>query len=173
MHRLIPAALLCLIFTAIAGCKTSEANYRAAYERAVAGRDSTLGIDSTIYGNVRRQMDTRTATLADGSTVDIYGQHVRMVEGTGAPDATLRRYNVVVGRFKQLFNARSMRNRLAEGGIFPGAFVVKTAEPYHYVVAASYASLDSAAAALRNMPDGVPPMRPPLPFILDATSCRQ
>lgn len=158
---------------ALSGCRTSEANYRAAYERTVAGRDSAMSVDSTIYGAVRRQMDMRTVPLADGTSVPVYSQHVRVTDGGGGTNEALRRYNVVVGRFKQLFNARSMRERLVDNGVFPGAFVVETAEPYYYVVGASTASPDSAAAILRNLPTGTPPMRDPLPLILDATQRRQ
>ncbi len=169
------AALLPLasILLGLVGCRTSEANYRQAYERAVAGRDSSLAVDSTIYGAVRRQAETRTVTLADGSTVAVRAQHVRVTENGGGVNENLRRYNVVVGRFKQVFNARSMRERMVDGGVLPEAFVVETSEPYYYVVARSTSSLDSAAAYMRMLPAGLPPMREPLPFVLDATSRRR
>ena len=165
--------LIILASLALVGCKTSEANYRQAYERAIAARDSTSDLDSTIYGQVRREMKIRQMTLADGSSVPVYSQHVRITEGGGGINESLRRYNVVVGRFKQAFNAKSLRNRLVDDCGIPSAFVVETAEPYYYVVASSHSTLAEAAAAMRALPSSVPPMREPLPFILDATSRRR
>lgn len=165
---LILNILAAVIFT-VAGCKTSESNYREAYEKAIAGREANADLDSTVYGTVRRQMSVREVVLPDGTTVPVYVQHVRVTDGGGGIPENLRRYNVVVGRFKQLFNAKSLRNRLVDDNVFPGAFVVQTAEPYYYIVASSWSSLAEAAAAMRAMPANAPAMKEPLPFILDAT----
>lgn len=166
MIYLAAAALL----GSLGGCRTTEANYREAYEKAIAGRDSSLAVDSTIYGGVRRQMQMAPVTLADGSSVEVWRQHVRVAPDCGALNENLHRYNVVVGRFKQIFNARSMRNRLVDSGTLPQCMVVETSEPFYYVVAASFRQVDSAAAFLKALPADLPPMRPPLPFILDATA---
>lgn len=173
-RTILPVFTLMIVgLFATVGCRTSEANYREAYEKTIAGRDSSLSVDSTIYGAVRREAKMRNMALADGSSVPVHTQHVRITEGGGGINENLRRYNVVVGRFKQLFNARSLRNRLVDGNIYPHAFVVETSEPYYYVVAHSDVSLDSAAYFMRHLPDNVPAMREPLPFILDATSRRR
>ena len=150
-------AVSALIVPTLFSCKTSEANYRSAYEKAIAGRDSDSAVDSTIYGAQRRSMETVTLDTPDG-------------EGGGS-DEKLRRYNVVAGQFKQLFNAKSMRERLADGK-YPSAFVIETAEPYYYVVIASYDDISEATAeldALRQSGNIV--MREPLPYILEGI-CR-
>lgn len=154
-------------------CRTSEANYRAAYERAVAGRDSALALENTVYGQDRRDFATQTVTMADGRSIGLVGRHVRVADNTGNLPEQMKRYNVVVGRFKQIFNARDMRNRLADGA-FPSAMVLQTAEPYYYVVSGSYSTLEDAVAAMDAIGDRVS-MRPPLPFIIDAapTSSRR
>lgn len=170
MRRFTLLLAAAVVLASLGGCRTTEANYREAYEKAIAGRDSSLAVDSTIYGGVRRQMRMSTATLGNGSTVEVWRQHVRIAPETGALSENLHRYNVVVGRFKQIFNARSMRNRLVDNGTLPQCMVVETSEPYYYVVAASFRELDSAATFLKALPEGLPPMREPLPFILDATS---
>lgn len=171
MRRLLYiAAILCLSATITTGCRTNESNYRRAYERAIEGRENAVDFDSTVYGAVRRQMKSRSYTLADGTSVPVNGQHVRITEGGGGSPENLHRYNVVVGRFKQLFNARSLRNRLVDGGLAPGAFVVETGEPYYYIVASSHRTLAEAAEALARLPEGIPGMSDPLPFILDATA---
>ncbi|MDE6463366.1 MAG: hypothetical protein K2L16_01860 [Muribaculaceae bacterium] len=170
MRRLTAIAAAALILAAaLPGCKTSEANYRSAYERAIAGRDSSDGIDSTVYGAVRRELNMRTVVMDGGREQEVYTQHVRVTEGGGAIRENLRRYNVVVGRFKQLFNARSLRERLVEAG-YPGAFVVETAEPYYFVVLSSHTTLPDAVSAMEAFPEDVVRMKEPLPFVLDATS---
>ncbi len=158
---------------AVFSCRTSEANYRAAYERAVAGRDSALAIENTVYGRDRRDFATHTVTLSDGRSIGLVGRHVRVADDSGALPEQMKRYNVVVGRFKQIFNARDMRNRLADS-VYPGALVLQTAEPYYYVVSGSYSTLEEAADAMEAIGDRVS-MRPPMPFIIDAapTSSRR
>lgn len=160
---------LAVLLAAVAagGCKTSEANYRAAYERAVANRDSRTALDSTIYGSQRHSLDTRVLTLGD-STFDVRTQRVSVTEDGGGLREYLKPYNVVVGQFKQLFNAQSMRNRLAYSG-YPRAFIVQTAEPYYYIVLSSHDTDTEAAHAiseLRAVSDFPVVMRSPLPYIL-------
>lgn len=165
--------LLLTLFTSMvfASCKTTEANYRAAYEKTIAARDSSESIDDTIYGKERRQKKTNTVESAHGS-VEVTTQMVKVTKNGGGTPENLRRYNVVAGQFKQQFNAISLRNRLADSG-YPGAFVVETAEPYYYIVTGSYGSIDEASEALNKLkaasPQGV---REPCPFILDATARR-
>lgn len=164
LRRCALAALAAAIL-ALPGCRTSEANYRSAYERAIGHRDSVAALDSTIYGANRRAMDQRSVTV-DGRTYSVRTQLVSITEGADGNAEALRRYNVVVGRFKQLFNARSLRNRVAASG-YGDAMVVQTAEPYYYVVASSHDSLPLAQAALESFPELEFSLRPPLPFILE------
>lgn len=171
MKNLGIVLLLALTIGMFGGCKTTEANYRAAYEKAIAGRDSSDNIDATVYGNVRRQKSTKTV-VTDRGDVEVTTQLVRVTADGGGFPEMLKRYNVVAGQFKQKFNAISLRNRIADEG-WPGAFVVETGEPYYYVVAVSEADFNTAVHALNdmkaNMPQGV---RAPCPFILDATARR-
>lgn len=164
----IPLALLALL----GACKTSEQNYRAAYEKAIAGRDSAEALENTIYGRERRQVGFDYVALPGGDTVAVKRQLVRIAEGGGGIRENLRRYCVVVGQFKQRFNAISLRERLAiEEATVPGAFVVETAEPYYYVVGSSFTTIEEAARALRAYEANPPvPFRAPLPFILEATA---
>ena len=99
LRRCALAALAAAIL-ALPGCRTSEANYRSAYERAIGHRDSVAALDSTIYGANRRAMDQRSVTV-DGRTYSVRTQLVSFTEGAGGNAEALRRYNVVVGRFKQ------------------------------------------------------------------------
>lgn len=155
----------------LGSCKTTEANYRAAYEKAVAARDSSESIDDTVYGKFRRELGSQTVATAQGD-VEVKTQLVKVTKDGGGIPEMLRRYNVVVGQFKQKFNAVSMRDRLADNG-YPGTFVIETAEPYYYIVTGSYTTLDEAASALAKLAAAKPQgMREPCPFILDATARR-
>lgn len=164
MKKIIALSVLAAVV--LGGCKTTEANYRSAYEKAVEAQADQTDIDDTIYGNVRRQTNRHEIALSDGKTIAVETMRVRTTENGGAVPENLKRYNIVAGQFKQLFNAQSLRKRLADN--YSGAFIVETAEPYYYVVAESYDNINDAAAALARIRDAKPvPMKEPLPFILE------
>ncbi|MBD5215193.1 MAG: SPOR domain-containing protein [Bacteroidales bacterium] len=172
MKKLLNIIVIFTVIALVAGCKTSEANYRAAYEKAVAARAEDESIDSTIYGQVRRQMKSQVMQTPDGRSVEVQSQFVKVTENGGGIPENLKSYNVVAGQFKQLFNAKSLRDRLTDLG-YPGAFVVETSEPYYYVVAGSYSGLTQAADALEQLRAKAPvAMKAPLPFILHAAAGR-
>lgn len=151
----------------LAACKTTEANYRAAYEKTIAGRQGRDSLENTIYGANRRGMGTRLA-IAGADSADVKTQRVRVTEGGGGVTEWLHPYNVAVGQMKQSFNALSLRERLADAG-YPRAFVVETSEPFYYIIVESYdteAKAVHAAAALRARKDFPVPMRPPMPLVL-------
>lgn len=159
-------AISVLAAAVLGGCKTTEANYRGAYEKAVEAQAGQPDIDDTIYGNVRRQSNRHEVALADGKKIAVEAMRVRITENGGAVPENLKRYNVVAGQFKQLFNAQSLRKRLSDN--YAGAFIVETAEPYYYVVAESFADINDAASALARIKATAPvPMKEPLPFILE------
>lgn len=158
---------------AFAGCRTSEKNYRAAYDKAIAGRDSAEAVENTIYGRERRQTSFEYVALGT-DTVAVMRQLVKVTDGGGGIRENLRRYCVIVGRFKQRFNAVSMRDRIVSAGTAPAAFVVETGEPYYYVVGAAFNSIQDAASAMDNFKlDKDLVMRPPLPFILEASAVKK
>lgn len=160
---------LCSFAILTTGCRTSEANYRAAYERTMEARRAEQSVDSTIYGDVRRQSNTRTIEVRSGVSTDMRTQHVRVTDGGGGSNDNLRRYNVVVGQFKQKFNALSLRERLVAAG-YSSVFVVETAEPYYYILLDSFGELPEAYDAMKSFSSkSVVPLKEPLPFILQAS----
>jgi hypothetical protein len=155
--------ILALVFM-LAACKTSEANYRAAYEKAVTARDEAND-DEAVYGGVSRQLK-KTYMLNGDDTVAVSVKMVSPVAEDGEAAPLKYRFMVVAGQFKQKFNALSLSRRLAAGS-YPGAMVVQTSEPYYYVVAVSCASLSEADKALQDIKKKAPvPMKDPIPFIL-------
>lgn len=168
-HTLLLILAAAMISAILAGCKTSEANYRAAYEKAVASRADRDSLEQTIYGRHRLGMGSKMA-FADGDSAVVKTQRVRVTDGGGGVREWLKAYNVVAGQMKQRFNALSLRERLADNG-FPRAFVVETAEPYYYIIVDAYpseAEAVKACADLRRRTDLPVAMRPPLPFVLHA-----
>ena len=166
-HIISYVAATAIALCGATSCKTSEEAYRAAYEKAVAGREDADPLEGTVYGAARRPMDTRLAVTGT-DTAEVVVHRVRVTEGGGGEAEWLHSYNVVVGRMKQRFNALSLRERLTDEG-YPRAFVVETAEPYYYIVVGSYDSEAAAVAEcarLRRGADFPVPLRAPLPFIL-------
>lgn len=163
--RLLPAAALLCGLLSVSSCKTNENNYRQAYETAVAKNREASGVDSTIYARIRNS--ARTSDLVVGpDSLPMRTEYVGYTENGGASREMLKRYNVVVGQFKQVFNARAMCTRLQNGG-YPEAFIVHTREPLYYVCTNTCAGAEEAATALAKVKaDKSIVLRSPLPFIL-------
>ncbi len=147
------------------GCKTSESNYRQAYETAVQKNRESSGVDSTIYARIRNSAKT-SDLVAAGDTMPMRTEYIGYTEDGGSSRESIGQYNVVVGQFKQVFNARQMRARL-QGGGYDSAFIVHTREPLYYVCTAACKTPDEAAAAFgRVKSDRSIVLRAPMPFIL-------
>lgn len=123
---------IALLAVTMAGCKTNEANYRAAYEQAVANRSNAEddGITGTIYDQVRRQSTTTTLNTESGP-LQVTRQRVKLAEPA---DKAVRPadFYVLVGQFKQLFNARSLCQRVKDAG-YGDATILMTAEPLYFI----------------------------------------
>lgn len=161
---IIGAAAAAPVFAA--GCKPSATAYREAYESTVAAREAAFAADSVQYTQIKRNTTTIQA-ISGADTLQLIHVPVIVIKDGGGVNESLKVYSVVVGQFKQVFNARQMRERIADRG-YPGAFVVRTGEPLYYVVALSTDNLDNAAATLRTVKGDTTlfRFRNPLPFIL-------
>lgn len=161
----IVAAVLFLI--SAQGCKTTQANMYDAYAKAIEG-EKNRDADDVVIGN-RREMGHTSVMLGANDSIDVIPKHLFITKDGGGIRENLRRYCVVVGQFKQLFNAKSMRERLADGG-YPGCFVAETSEPYYYVIVRGYDSINDAAAMLHKVEgDNTFKFKKPLPFIISTS----
>lgn len=158
MKTLVSITLILLL--GMSACRSSEANYRAAYEKAKNHRESWDGIEGTVYEAIRREA-VPSELLFDG--VKIPAQKIR-VKATA--DRPLGRRYLVVAQFKQLFNAESMCARLRDAG-YTDATILETAEPLYYVAASQVDDDLSAVAEYLRFTDA-PPMKikEPFPWIL-------
>ena len=162
LRIIIPAATALLL---LSGCKTTEANYKAAYETAAAHqRERTGNIDTPEL--TPRGALTPTPTAVDGVTLPLATTWITSVkEQDVAPYSSVKKYNVTVARFRQIFNARQMLSRLKADG-YPDALVIKTADAY-FVATESTLKADSAYIGLEKVKaDSTLSLRPPYPFIL-------
>lgn len=143
------------------GCKTTEANYSAAYEIAKQKKDAGL-TDEELAGF--RREEAMPKTVYKGDSIPLKGMYVKRVEG-----AQVHLYTVVAASFKQLFNARSVMKRLQEaGGEWSEPVLLQDPRDQRYYVGAfTTASLDSAVTAMRHLEASSPvTLTSPNPFIL-------
>lgn len=151
-----------LTVTAISGCKTTEENYRKAYE--TARNANTEDLDSTIYARIRQEA-VPTAVMANGDTIRMQTEFVTLFKDDRSP-VTARPYGVVVNQFKQIFNAKALRNRLHTSG-YSGAYIVHTREPLYYVVIADFDDVEQASAMMKRVAGNSElNIRSPFPWIL-------
>lgn len=129
IHPLLYLSAIISLIMSISSCRTTEANYRTAYNRAIDGRRDSSIIDNTIYDSFRRKAINQTKIVGN-DTIDIKRDRVKLQDSpTGTP---LQSSYAVVAQFKQLFNARSMRDRLKSAG-YNDAVLLVTPEPLYYV----------------------------------------
>lgn len=163
----------------IYGCKPSEKHYREAYETTIKARHA--GEEEYLDSVARSSMLTggHPASIHVGDTTLSYRvEWIRPVATTKAsspsPSTTTpgriapsaKPYCIIVGQFKQRFNAREMCQRLRDYG-YADAMLFQTTEP-RYLVAAD--TLFSPEAALHKL-DSVThdtrlTLKPPFPTVI-------
>ncbi|MDE6439010.1 MAG: hypothetical protein K2L62_05080 [Muribaculaceae bacterium] len=158
------AALAC----ALGSCKTSEENYRSAYE--IAKAKSTEGLtQEEISGFAREEAVPRT--VYKGDSIPLRTEYLTREDGGN--DGRPMRYNVIAASFRQIFNARSLFTRIHDAG-YPSAIILRDRNSHYYVSLMTTASLDSAVSLLRSLQDNPgkapAPMRSPFPYIMQNAS---
>ncbi len=154
--------LLIAVAVLLAACHTNEANYKASYDKAV--NKSRTGPNASEY-EARQLERVRFTSEVDGDSVRLIREYFNVVDDSVS---VLKRYSVVVGEFKQKFNAMSMRERLRQDG--EPSYVVYTgaSDKTYLVVARGYDDISLAAAYIRIMKKETS-VKPtvPLPWILE------
>ncbi len=162
--RHIAGAAFAAALVAFASCKPSQQAYADAYHSTIAAREAAYEADSAAYTRMHPQIPLRRVAVGT-DTVSVATIRVAVTANAGGIRESLKPYSVVVGDFRQVFNARQMRERIVDA--HPAAFVVQSAAPRYYVIASSHATLPEAAAALQALSaDTTLHLRAPLPFIL-------
>lgn len=120
----------------IASCKTTEANYKAAYDIAKSTQQSEEESDNGLNEETRRLLagNRKTAkaqTIVGNDTIEVTTLFVKMEQGS---HDRVPQYSVVLNAFTQKFNAQAMMQRLIDAG-FTDAYVFCTSTPDYYVAA--------------------------------------
>lgn len=127
------------ISLAVTSCRTTEANYRSAYDKASArqAERSAEGESDDIipYGQLRKPNTPKPEVICQNGTNDSVPV---LRTGVVAVDAgtELNRYNIIADGFAQHFNARALVSRLKDAG-YDSAKVIRDASLRYYAVAAS------------------------------------
>lgn len=162
---ILTCVLATLFVVSVTGCHSNEKIYRQAYEKAKNRRDETGGIDSTVYAKIRQQARPSIVKIGNDS-LPLVTQSIYLTEGQDY--AQLKRYNIVVAQFKQLFNARAMRERLYAAG-FVNPYIVETREPLYYVVAEACDEAHQAYGLLSRVQHNPPfTINDPFPYVIQA-----
>lgn len=128
--------ILALVGVGMTSCRTTEANYRAAYEAAKTSQAAANSADDGLDENTRRMLNMnrkehQSVQIVGNDTLKISNVFAILEEG---PVEKLPQYSVVANAFSQLFNAKALLTRLQEAG-FSQAYIFKTATPDYYVAA--------------------------------------
>ncbi|MDE6514397.1 MAG: hypothetical protein K2L05_09485 [Muribaculaceae bacterium] len=152
MKSLKAFAIIALALVGFASCKTTEANYRAAYEatRATqAAADSDDGLDENTRRLLAKNSRQKQVTHIVGSDtiqyVTIFG---RLYENQSVE--RLPQFSVVSNAFSQIFNAQALCKRLKEAG-FENAYIFYTATPDYYVAAGGSDDLSDIPAIIKAL----------------------
>ncbi|MCH4156444.1 MAG: hypothetical protein LKF31_09085 [Muribaculaceae bacterium] len=144
---IILAAVMAILVSA---CGTNEKNYRAAYDKAKAHQTKEEDIGDEFVNNVKREEHIATAIIGN-DTVRLIHERVNIVDGK---PQQVKLFNVIIGEFKQVFNARSYRDRLkAEGD---SAYVLMSMKSrMYYVASAGFNASNEAADYVNHITDHV------------------
>lgn len=160
--------ILVIALAAVLGaCKTNEANYRAAYEKAKERRTETG--DSLTTSQLRSSLLPKDMVIGSDTLpvmtfpVSVYSDKN---DKNNVPVGELKKYLIVVGQFRQIFNAGSMARRIADNGL-EGAFVVYNRQKDYFVIAASTDNPDEVVGLLNGVrSDRSLSLRSPYPYVL-------
>lgn len=126
MKKIILSCLAVAATFVMFSCKSTESNYRAAYEKAKA--QETVAQQTSEPVSVQPVVTTQTPADVDNSNVR--SERLNVMNG-----GTLKAFNVVCGSFKSLDNANNLRNTLVNAGY--QAQVAQNPETGMYRVVAS------------------------------------
>ena len=141
------SSILFMMLLSAASCKTTEENYKAAYDIAVRRQETGAGQDVSSFITREKRLNEYKQIGTD--SVRIVIENVSIIDN---PGKNIEKYGVVVGEFKQVFNAKSYRDRInnTENNSDAPAFVVMNTMKKYYVIYRSFNTKTEAAAFLKD-----------------------
>ncbi len=159
LKKYISIGVLLLI---LASCRTTEANYRGAYELAKQPNEQHDSLTANLIANEQAP----TIVNVGDETMKLRKEYVSLVADEGATKDMLRQYNVVVGRFRQIFNARSMASRMSSLGY--KSYILVNRTPAYFVAVASTDSINEALQLYKSVElDTRVVYKAPFPWVLE------
>lgn len=154
--------LIMALLVMMTACHSNEANYKAAYDKAMQKHQDGLGKE--LFDNIQAEA-RRLTDVINGDSVRL----VRMYANVTLDSASVaKKYNVIVAGFKQQFNAQAMRDRLRADEGFPSYILFGGRERKYYVVVKGFDDKEVAGAFLKNIEKSVKmPVLEPIPWILE------
>lgn len=125
----------------LAGCKTTEKNYQAAYEVAVKKKKSATSEPELGIGEGQLLQTDGPSKRVVGSR-EFYFERERL-KAVDADGDAMRRYCVAVGVYKMKTNCKAQVADLAAKGY--KSFVAVDGEGKFYTIAAAFSTLEEAA----------------------------
>lgn len=142
MRAIVSHVVILAVMVLMVGCKANYDATKEAYEKAkeAAANRSTITESTPTDGAVTEVMPM----VGNTPLAEERRESVRPVD-----DARFNAYAVVVGSFRQITNARSLRDRLIADG-YP-AVVVQNAKEMYRVIISSYTTLEEARSERKEV----------------------
>ncbi len=154
--------LLLAMGLSMTSCHSNEANYKAAYDKAMEKRRN--GASEEEWKLIQAEQ-MKPTMVVNGDSVRVL---TMMANVTDDSVSVAHRYGVVVAQFKQKFNAITMRDRLRKEEGFPSYVLFGGTDSKYYVIVKSFDELDVAVAFLRNIDHSVKmKVLEPQPWIME------
>ncbi|MBR3456423.1 MAG: SPOR domain-containing protein [Bacteroidaceae bacterium] len=128
---------------ALVSCKSSESNYRKAYEKAKAEEQNRQETEPVAVTPVVTPVQTQPTQTANQDISNLRQEKLNVQNG-----GVLKAFNVVCGSFKSIDNANNLRNTLVNQGY--SAQVAQNPDTGMYRVIASSFDDRSSAETSRN-----------------------
>ena len=140
LHCMAVAALM-----AMASCHSNEANYKAAYDKAVDKTKEGVGLEA--YTKVLEERNRNNYTV-NGDSLRLILDRCNIVDGKAEE---VKQYSVVVAEFKQKFNATSLRDRLRTEEKLPAYLVYTATDKKYCVIASGFDDVAEATDFVKNI----------------------
>lgn len=134
--------LMSLVMTS---CKTSEENYKAAYDIAASKQRS--GVDNKVSAFIEREKRLGEVRVVSGDSIRFTSQYVSPLD---EENTEIHKYGIVVGDFKQKFNATSYRNRINNETGENTAYIVVGQDKNYMVIYKGFDTKEEAAEFMKD-----------------------
>ena len=145
MKQKIILLILALLALGVVSCHTSEKNYKLAYDKAIEKTKENLG--EGVYDSEMAKKIAYTEVI-NGDSVRLVRSFCNMTDGKATD---VKKYNVIVGEFDQVINARSYRDRLHQKEGFNSYVLYTDNDKKYCVVVQGFDDKETAAYFIKHI----------------------